>query len=137
MVVRFSRARKRYERQGILVESAVLEKAECECLEDAAERAAARHRDAARRREQDRDLVLKMARKIGALFPGGLSEELSSIAEHTATRGSKRVGRTEAGRNLDDRALTAAVIAAIRHAHTLRPTARPWNGACRSQAGSG
>ncbi len=118
VVVRFSRARKRYERQGILVDSAALEKAEFECVEDAAERAAARHRDAARRREQDRDLVLKMTRKIGALFPGCSSEELSSIAEHTATRGSGRVGRTEAGRNLDDRALTAAVIAAIRHGHT-------------------
>jgi hypothetical protein len=118
VVVRFSRARKRYERQGILVESAALEKAECECLKDAAERTASRHRDAARRHEQDRDLVLKMTRKIGALFPGCLSEDLSSIVEHTATRGSGRVGRTEAGRNLDDRALTAAVIAAIRHRHT-------------------
>ncbi|HEV2132753.1 MAG TPA: DUF2293 domain-containing protein [Terracidiphilus sp.] len=118
VVVRFSRARKRYERQGILVENAALERAEGECLEDAAERAAARHRDAARRCEQDRDLVLKITKKIGALFPSGLSEELSSIAEHTATRGSGRVGRTEAGRNLDDRALTAAVIAAIRHRNT-------------------
>lgn len=118
VVVRFSRARKRYERQGIPVENAALEKAEGECLEDAAERAAERHRDAARRREQDRDLVLKMTRKIGSLFPGCFSEELSSIAEHTATRGSGRVGRTEAGRNLDDRALTAAVVAAVRHRHT-------------------
>jgi hypothetical protein len=34
VVVRFSRARKRYERQGILVEEAALERAEGECLAD-------------------------------------------------------------------------------------------------------
>lgn len=35
VVVRFSRARKRYERQGILVEQEALEQAERECLQDA------------------------------------------------------------------------------------------------------
>jgi hypothetical protein len=34
VVVRFSRARKRYERQGILVEEAALEQAEAQCLDD-------------------------------------------------------------------------------------------------------
>jgi hypothetical protein len=34
VVVRFSRARKRYERQGILVEEDALERAEQECLAD-------------------------------------------------------------------------------------------------------
>jgi hypothetical protein len=41
-----------------------------------------------------------------------------AIAEHTAVRGSGRVGRTEAGRALEDEALRLAVIAAIRHRHT-------------------
>jgi hypothetical protein len=118
VVVRFHRSRKRYERQGILIESAALEKAEWECVQDAEERAAARQRNAVWRREQDRKLVVQMTRRIGILFPGCSSEELSSIAEHTATRGSGRVGRTEAGRNLEDRALTAAVVAAVRHKHT-------------------
>lgn len=118
VVVRFSRSRKRYERQGILVESAALDRAERECVEDAEERAAARVRDAGRRREQDRALVVLMAKKIGILFPGCPSQELTAIAEHTAARGSGRVGRTEAGRNLEDQALTAAVIAAVRHNHT-------------------
>jgi len=36
VVVRFSRARKRYERQGVLVEEAALDQAEAECLADAA-----------------------------------------------------------------------------------------------------
>ena len=69
VVVRFSRSRKRYERQGILVESAALEKAELECLEDAEERAVARAREAVRRREEDRELVVRMAKQIGILFP--------------------------------------------------------------------
>src|SRR5689334_57258 len=35
VVLKWSRARKRYERQGLLVESAALERAEAECLADA------------------------------------------------------------------------------------------------------
>jgi len=118
VVVRFSRSRKRYERQGILVEPVALEKAEQECTEDADERAAARVRGAERRREEDRALAARMAQQIGTLFPGCPMREAAAIAEHTARRGSGRVGRTEAGRKLEEQALTLAVIAAIRHNHT-------------------
>jgi len=118
VVVRFSRSRGRYERQGILVERAALEKAEHECVEDADERAAARVRGAERRREQDRELVVQMTRQIAALFPGCPAREAAAIAEHTALRGSGRVGRSEAGRNLEDKPLRSAAIAAIRHNHT-------------------
>lgn len=118
VVVRFSRASKRYERQGILAESTALDKAERECLEDADERAAARARDTERRREEDRELKLRMTETIGILFPGCPAPELAAIAEHTAARGSGRVGRSKAGRNLKEEALTAAVVAAIRHRHT-------------------
>jgi hypothetical protein len=118
VVVRFSRSRGRYERQGILVERTALEKAEQECVEDADERAAARIRGAERRLEQDRELVVQMVKQIGVLFPGCPSGEAAAIAEHTAVRGSGRVGRSEAGRNLEERALTLAVAAAVRHRHT-------------------
>ena len=118
VVVRFSRTRKRCERQGVLVETSVLEKAERECAGDADERAAARAREAVRRREEDRKLVARLAKQIGVLFPGCPAHELATIAEHTAARGSGRVGRTEAGRNLEERALTAAVVAAVRHKQT-------------------
>jgi len=118
VVVRFSRSRGRYERQGILVEIAGLEKAERECADDAEERAAARERGAERRREQDHELVGRMSKQIGTLFPGCPPDEVAAIAKHTAVRGSGRVGRTEAGRALDKEALTAAVIAAVRHNHT-------------------
>ena len=118
VVVRFSRSRKRYERQGILVQPAALEKAEQECTADAAERAAARARAAERRREDDRELASRMADQIRTLFPGCPPAECSAIAEHTAQRGSGRVGRSAAGRKLDDQALILAVIAAVRHRHT-------------------
>jgi hypothetical protein len=118
VVVRFSRSRGRYERQGILVEIAGLEKAEQECADDADERAAARVRGAERRREQDHELVIQMSRQIAELFPRCPPDEVTAIAKHTAVRGSGRVGRTESGRALEKRALTAAVVAAVRHNHT-------------------
>lgn len=40
------------------------------------------------------------------------------IAQHTAQRGSGRVGRSAAGREADERAVRLAVIAHIRHEHT-------------------
>jgi len=118
VVVRFSRARNRYERQGILVEETALEMAEQECVQDADERAAARAQAAVHRGEQDRKLVVQMIKLIEDLFPGCPSTEVKAIAEHTAVRGSGRVGRSEAGRNLDQKALTLAVGAAVRHNHT-------------------
>jgi len=118
VVVRFSRSRGRYERQGVLVETAALEKAELECTEDAEERAAARARAAELRSGQDRELVMRMMEQLLVLFPGCPREEALAIARHTAARGSGRVGRTAAGRNLEAGALTAAVAAAIRHTHT-------------------
>ena len=117
-VVRFSRSRGHYERQGILVEEAALDRAEDECLDDAGKRAARRERDEIRRAEQDRDLAARMAEAILELFPGCPPAEARAIATHTARRGSGRVGRTAAGQALDQKALMAAVIAAIRHNHT-------------------
>ena len=117
-VVRFSRSRNRYERQGILVEPAAIEKAEASCLEDADQRAIAREQGAKRRSEEDRRLVVRMAERIAELFPRCPPAEVQEIAAHTAKRGRGRVGRSEAGRKLDDKALTLAVGAAVRHRHT-------------------
>jgi len=118
VVVRFSRSRGRYERQGILVEVSALERAEEECLGDAQQRAARRGRSELRRAEQDHDLVARMTGAILKLFPGCPSQDAQAIAAHTAARGSGRVGRTSAGRALETEALTNAVVAAIRHNHT-------------------
>jgi hypothetical protein len=50
-----------------------------------------------------------MTKQIGLLFPGCPEVELSAIAEHTAAKGSRRVGRTEAGWKLEQYASTAAL----------------------------
>ena len=118
VVVRFSRSRGRYERQGLLVEEGALERAESDCLADADQRAARREREERRRTEQDLDLAARMVDAILELLPGCPRAEARAIAAHTSVRGSGRVGRTAAGRALEQEALTAAVIAAIRHRHT-------------------
>jgi hypothetical protein len=118
VVVKFSRARKRYERQGVLVEEAALDKAQEECLSDEEVRVRRRVREAARRQEEDHELVQEMAGKIRAFFPGCPPSEALAIARHTAERGSGRVGRSASGRALDEGALRLAVIASIRHKHT-------------------
>ncbi len=118
VVVRFSRPRKRYERQGLLVAEAALAKAEEECATDAPERALARAQAVVKRATEDRELVEAMTRAILAEFPGCPREEALRVAEHTALRGSGRVGRSAAGRELDPQAIILAVVAHIRHEHT-------------------
>jgi len=118
VVVRFSRSRKRYERQGVLVEQSALERAEQECAADADKRNVRRERAYAYRDKQDQILAMQMAESIRRMFPGCPVEEARAIARHTSVRGSGRVGRTSAGRALEEEALQAAVIAAVRHRHT-------------------
>ena len=81
-------------------------------------------RDALRRSGEDRALVERLADKICELFPACPPGEANAIAICRAVRGSGRVGRSSAGRSLDDAAVTLAVIAFIRHRYT-RPL--PYN----------
>jgi hypothetical protein len=118
VLVRFSRARKRFERQGILVEESALERAEQECLADEEARARRRERDAERRASEDVELQARMAEEIARLFPGCPAERAQSIARHASVRGSGRVGRSAAGRGLEPEALELAVAAAVRHEDT-------------------
>jgi hypothetical protein len=118
VAVRFSRTRKRYERQGILVEQAALEEAERQCLDDEEARARRRERDRERRADEDVVLAGRMAERIRALFPGCPPDRAAAVAAHTALRGSGRVGRSAAGRALDDEAITLAVAASVRHEDT-------------------
>lgn len=118
VVVRFSRSRGRYERQGVMVEEDALERAEAECLADEEARARRRERDAARRAEEDLELQARMAKEIARLFPGCPAERAQAIARHAAARGSGRVGRTAAGRALDPGPIELAVTASVRHQDT-------------------
>src|ERR1700692_4799341 len=58
VVVRFSRARKRYERQGVLVEGSALEQAGAECSADADQRNVRRERAEIYRDKQDCSALL-------------------------------------------------------------------------------
>ena len=118
VVVRWSRTRKRYERQGLLVEDAALEQAEQQCLADEDARMRRRERERERRAAADVELQAAMIREIKRLFPGCPVSRAEAIARHTSLRDSGRVGRSAAGRSLDDEALTLAVVASVRHEDT-------------------
>jgi hypothetical protein len=118
VVVRWSRTRKRYERQGVLVEEAALESAEEQCLADEDARMRRRERDAGRRAEQDVKFQAAFAAAIRRLYPRCPAARAEAIAAHAALRGSGRVGRSAAARELDERAITLAVVASVRHHDT-------------------
>jgi hypothetical protein len=118
VVVRFSRSRKRYERQGVLVEERALERAEQECLSDAEARRLARERADERRRAHDAEYVAAFAVSVGQRFPGCPSDEQRAIAEHACQKYSGRIGRSAAAKKLQSSAVDFAVRAHVRHVHT-------------------
>jgi hypothetical protein len=118
VVVRWSRSRKRYERQGILADEAAIQQAEEQCLADEDVRLRRRERDRDRRAKEDVQFQARMAGEIRRLFPGCPKNRATAIAEHAALRGRGRVGRSAAARALDERAITLAVVASVRHEDT-------------------
>ena len=118
VVVRFSRARKRYERQGLLVEEAALEQAELECLSDEDQRRAARERAGHQRERADTRFVSEFADRILDSYPGCPRAEAEGIARHACKKYSGRVGRSAAARRFDPVAITLAVTAHVRHVHS-------------------
>lgn len=118
VVLKWSRARKRYERQGLLVEEEALKKAEVESLSDQEGRERRREREAVRREELDRNYVATFANRIRELFPKCPSGKEIEIAEHACLRKSGRVGRSAGAKTLDADFVRLAVIANIRHTET-------------------
>lgn len=118
VVLKWSRARKRYERQGLLVESEAIEKAEQECLSDAEVRERRRDREAERRTELDREYVNQFAQRIRELYPGCPPQREVAIAEHACLKYSGRIGRSESAKSFDEDAVRLAVAAHIRHVET-------------------
>src|SRR6266550_2558394 len=95
VVLKFSRARKRYERQGLLVEEAALQQAETECLADSEIRARRAERERERRDELDQQYIQAFAKRIRELFPRCPSGRDQQIAEHACRKyseGSRGVG---------------------------------------------
>ena len=117
-VVRFSRSRKRYERQGVLVEEEALERAERECLADAEARERARARAAERSEEFDQQYLTEFEQRLGDSFPGCAAPERRAIAEHACRKYSGRIGRSEAAKRFEPDVFELAVKAHIRHRHT-------------------
>ena len=118
VVLKWSRARRRYERQGLLVEDEALARAEAECLADEEARARRREREAERRAEEDADFVSRFAQRVGELYPACPPERRAAIAAHACRKYSGRVGRSAAAKRLDERAVELAVAAHVRHAET-------------------
>ena len=118
VVVRFSRSRKRYERQGVLVEEQALGQAEQECMADAEARRLARARAAERRERMDERYVRAFAEHVKRVFPGCPTRNRDAIAEHACLKHSGRIGRSRAARQFDESAIELAVRAHVRHQHT-------------------
>jgi len=116
--LKWSRARKQYERQGLLVESEALEKAEAECLKDAELRERRKEREAERRAMEDQNFINNFAAKIREIYPNCPSGNEFVIARHACKKYSDRVGRSVAAKKFDENAITLAVIAHIRHTMT-------------------
>jgi len=118
VVLKWSKARKRYERQGLLVEEPAIRQAETECLADEDARAQRRSREAQRRAELDLAYVKRFAQAIRQLYPKCPPKAAQSMAEHACAKYSGRVGRSAAAKALDENAIRPAVTAHIRHVET-------------------
>ena len=118
VVLKWSQTRKRYERQGLLVEAQALEQAEKESLADAEVRTRRREREAERRTDLDQQYIARFAARVRELYPHCPAGREMVIAEHACLKYSGRVGRTASAKSLADEAVDLAVIAHIRHAET-------------------
>jgi hypothetical protein len=118
VVVRWSSARKRYERQGILAEPEAIDRAERESQADAGVRAESQERAAIQRQTLEARFVQAFADAIRFQFPSCPPDTERKIAEHACLKYSGRVGRSAAAKQLDPQAVYLAVVAHIRHVHT-------------------
>ena len=118
IILKWSRTRKRYERQGLLVEEEALRQAEHDCLADSEARTRRRRREAERRTELDLHFIQHFANRVRELYPSSPPGREHVIAEHACLKYSGRIGRTAAAKSLDEEAVRLAVIAHIRHAET-------------------
>ncbi len=118
VVLKWSKARKHYERQGLLVEDEALELGEQECAADADVRQARRAQAALRQQELDQSYISRFATRVRELFPHCPDERERVISEHACRKYSGRVGRSAAAKDLDENAVRLAVTAHVRHAET-------------------
>ena len=118
VVVKFSRARKRAERQGVLVEQRAIDEARKLCDADDAKRQAVAATRAVKAAEIDAAYITSFTARVLELFPNCPRDEAARIAEHACRKYSGRVGRSAAAKELEAHAVTLAVRAHVRHVHT-------------------
>ena len=118
VVLRFSKARKRYERQGLQVELPALERAEKECLADEEQRRLARERAAIARERADEQYIARFEEHILSSYPSCPPKEAAAIANHACEKYSGRVGRSAAAKQFEPDMIDLAVRAHVRHSHT-------------------
>jgi hypothetical protein len=118
IVLKWSKSRKRYERQGLLVQGDAILKAETECLGDGEQRERRRLREAEKREVLDQNFIQSFAIKIRELYPSCPPDQEKIIAEHACQKYSGRVGRTSAAKSLSENTIHLAVRAHVRHAFT-------------------
>ncbi|HDS44518.1 MAG TPA: DUF2293 domain-containing protein [Methanomicrobia archaeon] len=118
VVVTWSSTRKRYERQGILVEPAAIARAAAACSADADLRAARREKAATVRAARDKAYISRFALTVRRLYPACPAGVEHEIAEYACLKYSGRVGRSAAAKELDEQAIQLAVRAHIRHRFT-------------------
>lgn len=118
VVLKFSRARKRNERQGVLVEPPALVAARDASEKDAARREAERGPRRARAEREEQDYFARFVARILDLFPGCPRREAEAIARRACEKHSGRVGRSRAAKAFDKEAVTLAVRAHVRQRHT-------------------
>ncbi|HPR63232.1 MAG TPA: DUF2293 domain-containing protein [Thermoanaerobaculia bacterium] len=118
VVVKWSKTRRQYERQGVLVEEEALHRAEKECLEDEEARTRKRERAAIRRREEDRSYIALFTQQVREIFPSAPEGVEKTIANHACLKYSGRVGRSASAKRLDEEAVRLAVVAHVRHRST-------------------
>lgn len=118
VVLEWSRARKRYERRGLLVEEKAIEEAEASCLEDAETRGLRAERRAEREAVRDAAYIRQFEDAIRTRYPKCPEGRAKAIAEHACRKYSSRVGRSGAAKGFDPKAIDLAVRAHVRHAET-------------------
>ncbi|MGI8906741.1 MAG: DUF2293 domain-containing protein [Candidatus Sumerlaeaceae bacterium] len=118
VVLKWSRSRKQYERQGILVEEQAIERAETDCQADAELRESRRRRQQQKRQLQDGEYVTQFQANILTEFPTCPPAVAGAIALHACRKYSGRVGRSAAARRFDPKAILLAVRAHVRHNFT-------------------
>ncbi len=118
VVVKWSKTRRRYERQGVLVSQEALTQAGIDCAADANKREVQRQRAAKRREKEEKEYINRFANRLRELYPNMPSGRELEIAEHACEKGSGRIGRTNDAKQLSEEKLLLAVIAHIRHRET-------------------